>query len=246
MSMQVGLQLYTLHEEMKKDFVGTLKKVAEIGYRGVEFAGYGGLEASELKCYLDKFGLIAIGSHVPLEQLTDNIDEVIEYNLEIGSSYIIVPGVNVETKEEWIKIPNIFNELAKKCRDKGLVFCYHNHSHEFDVFDGEYALDILYNACDSELVNAEMDIYWVHRAGIDPAKYIQKYSKRCPLIHIKDMEKGESRDSTEVGNGIIDMQAIINVAKKSEVKWLVVEQEHFKRDAIESVAISFENLKRML
>lgn len=245
MGYSISLQLYTLREETEKDFIGTLEKVAEIGYQGVEFFHYGGLTAAELKAQLDRLGLKASGSHIAIDQLMTNLDAVIDYNIQIGSSYIILPWTNYENKEEYIELARICNEIGKKCKEKGIQFCYHNHRQEFKVIDGEYALDILFNLTDPELVQAEIDVYFLKYIGLDPAEYIKKYTGRCPLIHIKDIENDEEHSFTEVGNGILDVEGIAAVAEEIGTKWLIVEQNKFKRSPFESVEISFNNIKNM-
>lgn len=246
MNIPVAVQLYTLREETNKDFAGTLEKIAEIGYKGVEFAGYGGLTASKLKNVLEKLGLKAAGSHVGLDLLKDRIDEVIDYNLEIGNKYIVCPWNQYNSRYDYIETAGLFNKIGEKCKEEGFQFCYHNHNHEFASYNGEYGLDILYRKTDPELVMAEIDTYWVKYAGLDPAEYIKKYSGRTPLIHLKDMDNSEDRVFTEIGNGILDFNSIINASQDSGAEWFIVEQDVCKRPAIESVKISFENLKRIL
>jgi len=243
--MNISVQLYTLREEAGRDFIGTLEAVAKIGYQGVEFAGYGGIAAKEMRKYLNGFGLKATGSHVALDLLTNNLDEVIEYNLEIGNKFIICPWNKYESKEDYIKTAELLNEIGCKCKENGLIFGYHNHNHEFEAFDGEYGLDIIYKNTDPQLVIAEIDTYWVYYAGVNPVVYIRKYAGRCRLIHLKDMEAGESKAFAEVGSGIIDIKSIIQAGKDSGCEWFVVEQDVCKRPALESVKISFENLKKM-
>lgn len=244
MDLPVALELYTLRNELKDDFLGTLEKVAEIGYKGVEFAGYGGLSANELKKHLDRLGLVPTGSHVGIDLLKDKLDEVIEYSIEIGNKYIVCPWNKYETKDDFISTAKLLNDIGKKCKEKGLVLCYHNHNHEFQLFDGKYGLDLLYENTDSDLVKAEIDTYWVEYAGVNPVDYIRKYSGRLPLVHLKDMEKG-TRDFAEIGNGTMNIKEIIEASKKAGAEWFIVEQDVCKRPPLESVKISFENIKKM-
>lgn len=245
MNLPIALQLYTLREEMKKDFLGTLERVAETGYKGVEFAGYGNLTSGELKTELDRLGLKAAGSHVSLELLKNNLEEIIQYNLEIGSSYIICPWSEVKDKNGITEIAGFLNETGRKCREAGVEFCYHNHAHEFIDIDGIYGLDYLYSLTDPQNVQAEIDTYWVKRAGVDPIGYLRKFTGRCPLVHIKDMEDSEEKFYTEIGCGTMDIKGIAETAGKIGTRWLVVEQDECRRPALESVKISFENLKQM-
>ncbi|WP_434643473.1 sugar phosphate isomerase/epimerase family protein [Thermoanaerobacterium thermosaccharolyticum] len=244
MDLPLSLQLYTVRNELKDDFIGTLEKVAEVGYKGVEFAGYGGLKASELKKHLERLGLTPTGSHIGLEILKNRLDEEIEYNLEIGNKYIVCPWNKYETKDDFIEASKLFNEIGEKCRNKGIIFCYHNHNHEFVKFDDEYGLDLIYENADSEFLKAEIDTYWVKYAGEDPVKYIKKYSGRVPLVHLKDMES-DTRDFAEIGEGTMNIKDIISASIEVGVEWFIVEQDICKRPPLESAEISFNNIKKM-
>ncbi len=240
----VALQLYTLREYASKDFTGTLKRVAEIGYQGVEFAGYGNMKAEDLKSLLDELKLKAAGSHVSIDTLRDDLKNVIDYNLKIGNHFIVCPWQKYSGKKDFISFAKELNEIGKVCKENGLKFCYHNHAHEFERFEGSYGFDLLINNTDPELVYFEVDIYWLKYAGADPISYIRKLGKRMPLIHIKDMER-VGRDFAEVGTGIMDIHGIVEESKRSNVEWLIVEQDKCNKDPFESVRISFENLKKI-
>ena len=245
MTIPVALQLYTLREEMAKDFIGVLRKIAEIGYDGVEFAGYGNLSAKELKALLSELGLKSVGTHVGIEFLKNNLDEVIEFNKTIGTSYIVFPHAKYETKEDFMEMAKFLDETGKKVRENGMTFCYHNHAYEFVEYDGVRGLDILYRLTKPENLQVELDTYWAAFAGISPVDYIKKYSDRIPLIHLKDMEDSESRAFAEVGEGTMDIKAITDAGAAAGTKWFIVEQDKCKRPALESVKISFDNLKKM-
>lgn len=245
MSIPIAVQMYTLRDEMAKDFKGTLEKVAEIGYKGVEFAGYGNLSAAQMKTELDRLGLAAAGSHVGLDLLKEKLEETLEYNLEIGNKYIICPWAKGESKQDYLDLALFLNRTGEKCKAKGLELGYHNHAHEFQVFDGEYALDMIFKNTDPELVKMELDTYWVQYAGIEPVGYLKKYAGRCPLVHQKDMEAGEGKGFTEVGNGIMDIKALHKAAVEIGAQWFIVEQDKCNRPQLESVTISFNNLKQM-
>ena len=247
MSLPIALQLYSIKDETQKNFELALRKVAQIGYDGVEFAGYGGLSSLSLKKLLDELKLKVCGSHVSLDELTNNIDNVIEYNLQIGNPYIICPYATYNDKADYERMAETLNGLALKCSESGIMFGYHNHGHEFQKFNGEYGLDIIYKGTNSKLVKAEIDTYWVKYAGLDPVEYMKKYAGRCDLIHIKDMEivDGEKR-STEVGNGIMDIKSIIIESENQGAKWFIVEQEFFNKPTLESVEIGYKNLKKLI
>mgnify|MGYP000188548592 FL=1 len=242
----VALQLYTVRDETAKDFVGTLRKVAEIGYAGVEFAGTGGLSASELKKILDDLGLKPAGSHVGIDQLKNNLEAVIDYNLELGNKYVVCPAIPEEMRrdaEAWRETARLLSEIGAKCAEKGLVLCYHNHAFEFQKFDGVYGYDILFESSDPRYLKAEIDVFWVKFGGEDPAEYIRRYSDRCVLVHLKDMGE-DGRTFKEVGEGIIDFKPIFEACEAGRVEWYIVEQDVCQRPSLESARISFENLKR--
>jgi len=245
-NVPIALQLYTVRHDIDRDLKGTLRKVAEIGYAGVEFAGYADWKASDLKSLLAELNLRPAGGHVPIEQLEKDLDKVIDFSLELGNPYVVCPWIPEERRKEkadWLAIAQLFNSVGEKCKQNGLTFCYHNHSFEFEKFDDTYALDLLFGATKPELVKAELDTYWVKYGGADPVDYLRRYAGRCPLVHLKDMADDEKRSFAEVGRGILDWNAIFEAAEAGGVEWYIVEQDTCPGPPIESARISFENLK---
>jgi len=243
----IALQLYTLREQTAEDFVGVLRRVAEIGYAGVEFAGYGGLDAAELKALLDELGLRAAGSHVGLQALECELDAVIEYSLAIGNPYVVCPSIPPDRRQDEAGVRAIaqsLNRIGAACRERGLLFCYHNHAFEFEPLDGKSFLDTLFSTTDPELVRAEVDTYWVQFAGLDPAELIERYSDRVALVHLKDMDP-QDRSFAEVGEGTLDWKAIFAASEAAGAEWYIVEQDRCKRPPLESVRLSLENLRSM-
>lgn len=243
----IALQLYTVRHDVDKDLPGTLRQVAEIGYAGVEFAGFGEWKASELKSLLAELQLQPAGGHVPIDQLEKDLDAVIEFNLELGNPYVVCPWIPEDRrkkKADWLSIARLFNSVGKKCKENGLTFCYHNHSFEFEKFDDSYALDLLFAATNPDLVKAELDTYWIRHGGADPAEYLERYAGRCPLIHLKDMADDEERSFAEIGQGILDWNAIFEAAEAGGAEWYIVEQDTCAGPPIESARVSFENLRK--
>lgn len=249
MSLKIGLQLYSIKEETAKDFRGALKKVAAMGYEGVEFAGYGDLTSKELKALLAELHLVPCGSHVSIEQLENNLDEVVRYNKEIQNPYVICPWAAFSDRVNIQSIIEILKNAAIKCSENGLKLGYHNHAHEFELFGNEVGLDILAAELGDQELFLELDTYWAYDAGYDPTTYMKKHSGRFELLHIKDMKETENgRESTEIGsvNGIMDFKPIIEEAEKQGTKWLIVEQEHFTGDPMQSVEICCKELKKLI
>lgn len=245
MKLPIALQLYTIRDETEKDMLGTLEKVAGMGYTGVEFAGFGGMTAKEMKAALAKLGLTGFASHTGIKLLKERLDEEIEYNLEVGCKYIICPFNSYESREDYLRTAEFLNETGEKCRAAGLQFGYHNHDFEFKTYDGEYGLDILLRETSPKNLIVEIDTGWAFYAGIDPAVYIAKYKGRCPLLHLKDFLTRGERTFTEIGNGIIDTTSIIQAAKAAGTEWLIVEQDVSSLTSLESAKICFDNLSKL-
>jgi sugar phosphate isomerase/epimerase len=245
---KLGLQLYSLRDLAQEDFVGTLKKVANIGYDGVEFAGYGGLSAKELKRVVADLGLEPVSSHVPLSDLESNLGRVIEYGQELGLSNIVCPYLPEEkrqTRDDYHRLAETMNQIGQDVALSGMKLAYHNHAFEFVKFDNQYALDILYALTEEQYVQAELDIYWVEYAGESAVDYVSRYAPRSGLLHVKDMTKDDERFFAEVGTGRLDIPSILAAAKSGGVEWYLVEQDVARRDALESVTMSYDYLKEL-
>jgi sugar phosphate isomerase/epimerase len=247
--MGIGLQMYTLREETAKDFAGTLRKVAELGYEGVEFAGYGGMTAEEVRDLLQELNLKAIGSHIGIAAIRDNLQGEIAYLKTIGAKYFICPWLPIaeyQTTEAWKALFELFKEAGAACQKEGLIFGYHNHAFEFEQkVDGEFVFDALYSATSPESVQVEMDTGWVQFAGQDTLAYIAKYAGRLPLVHLKDYRKGEQGEmvTVELGHGELPLVGIIAASDKAGAEWIIVEQDRCQNPPLESVATSMNWLK---
>ncbi len=243
--LSVALQLWSLREDTQKDFLGVLEKVAQQGYAGVEFAGYGGLSASQLKSVLANLGLKAVSSHVGYGQLKQQLKETIDYALELGLPRLVCPGAprdQLKTYEDWQGFGAFLTEVAEECAKHGLAFGYHNHAWEFEKVNDEYILDIIFAAASSQ-VEAQLDLGWVFRGGEDPVKYLRKYAGRCPTVHVKDFKEGRQ---VEVGHGDLDLAGVIAAAREVGVEWLIVETEEYTMAPIDSVAVGLKNIKALL
>lgn len=251
-NIPVGLQLYTLRDELSQDFAGTLRQVAELGFSFVEFAGYGDLPAGEMKRLLDELGLRALSSHVSLpladrDKLDAQLAFHIAYNKEIGSEYLITPSApleNVTTLEELQPYVETLRHIAEECRRQGIGYGYHNHDFEFRLIEGRPILEHLIEAL-GDLAVIELDLYWVKKAGLDPKSTLKKWAGRCPLVHIKDMTADERGFFTEVGRGIINYPAIFEMAGEAGVKGYIVEQDQCERPPLESIQMSMDYLKML-
>ena len=243
---KLGLQLYSIKEAAEADFLGTLEKVAGMGYEGVQFAGFFGFSAREVKAKMDELGLQAAGAHIAIEELQGDIDEVIAYHKTIGNHLLICPWLDEHmrtTAEDYAETAKIFNEVGEKLAKEGFAFGYHNHAFEFETFDGKSGFDILYDNTDDKFVKMELDCFWAANAGHNPVDIIKNNADRCVSLHIKDLKMVEGNPvSTELGTGTIDIAALVKAGNDYEVDWLVVEQEDFTGDPVDSAA---ENAKAL-
>jgi sugar phosphate isomerase/epimerase len=244
-SVPVALQLYTVRDETARDFAGTLERVAALGYPAVEFAGYGGLGAADLKALLDRTGLVAASTHVGRDALDADAAREIAYCLAIGCKHLVLPWLPPDQRDPagLADLAALINRVGGKCRDAGIKFSYHNHDFEFERVDGAYYLDRLLDSTDPENVGLELDMYWAAFAGVDPVSYLQGRKDRVRLVHIKDM--APDRKFTEVGDGVLDIAGVAAAAEAAGIEWLIVEHDQPSMPSLASAGRSLENVQRL-
>ena len=240
----VGLQLFSLRDEMANDYCGTVEKVAKMGYKGVEFAGYGGLKPAEMAKLLKDNGLEAYGSHIGgLPKTEAELDAEIEMNLAVGNPYLVCPWQTMETRDDALRFAEVLNETAAKLRPHGLKLGYHNHAHEFVVNGGEVLMDTVLNNVEPDIF-AEFDVFWVAYAGYDPLRYIRKYAGRQPLMHLKELGP-DRKANVECGTGTLDFENIVKLGQEIGTKHFIVEQEEYTLPPLESCKVSLDNLLKL-
>ncbi|MEE1006079.1 MAG: sugar phosphate isomerase/epimerase [Acutalibacteraceae bacterium] len=266
----IALQLYSVRTDMEADFEGTLKKVKELGYAGVEFAGLYGKSVAEVKKLCEEIGLAPISAHVPYSELLKG-EETFKAYAEIGCKYIVIPWIGAEylaggeKNAEFIENVKKFGELANA---NGMKLCYHNHDFEFQKVDGEYKLDRLYSDVSADLLLTQLDTCWVNVGGENPSDYIRKYNGRIEIIHLKDFVGGKSEnmygligaDGKEkaedtskkfklrpVGCGVQNFPAILDACKEVGATWVVVEQDEpsMGKTRLECAEVSINYLKSL-
>lgn len=242
----IGIQLYTVREEMKKDFEGTLEKIAALGYKEVEFAGYYDRTPDQVRAVLERNQLAAPATHISIEQLRSNLPKTIAAAKTIGHQYIICPWLDDVERiflDDYRKHAALFNRVGAACRKAGIQFAYHNHEFEFESFDGQMPYDLLLKECDAELVKMELDLYWIARGGQDALAYFDNHPGRFPLVHVKDLERGGIR-AVEVGQGSLNFGAIFAQSEKAGIKHYFVEQDE-PADALANIKTSIEYLRNL-
>ena len=237
----IGLQLYTVRGEMKKDFFGTLAKVARIGYKDVEFAGYFGFDAKAVRAGLKQNGLVSTSSHIGFPVLGKEWDKIIEDGLTIGQKYLICPWIDEKyrTISGYKEVAELFNKAGEQAKKAGLQFGYHNHDFEFPPVDGQVPYDLLIKETDPHLVAMEMDVFWITNGGKDPVTYFRRYPGRFPLLHIKDRDA--SGKMVDVGKGVIPWKTILGKRQLAGVKHIFVEHDE-PADPFASIRDSYRYL----
>lgn len=237
----IGLQLYTLRDEAKKDFVAVLKRVATIGYKGVEPAGLHGLKPKEFRRIVEDLGMVISSTHSPRAK-ADNLPETIDTLGELGLAYAICGYGENEFKDlDAIKATaGMVEKMAKTLRAAGITLAIHNHWCEFEELDGRLRFDFFAELAPN--VQFELDTYWASNFGAnDPAKLVKRYADRCPLLHIKDGTLVRDRPLLPVGSGKMDIPAVIKAASHV-TQWLIVEQDDSETDMFECVESSYRYL----
>lgn len=251
---KLGIQLYTLRDDLPKDPKGILKQVADFGYQQLEgFEGpqgiYWGMTAKEFKAYLDSLGLKMISSHCNIDK---DFDKKAAEAASIGMKYLISPYVGRQkSADDFKKIADKFNERGIICKRHGLRFAYHNHDYSFNPIEGQLPQDILMKGTDPTLVDFEMDMYWVVTAGQDPVAWLKKYPKRWKLCHIKDRKKdapAADRDATvDLGEGSINYKSLVKTAGHYGIEYYILEQEDYEgRTPLEIVKKDAEYMKMLV
>jgi sugar phosphate isomerase/epimerase len=247
----LAAQLYTLREFCKTpaDIAATLKKVRAIGYRAVQSSGLGPIAPAELRKIADGEGLAIIATHVAFEPLLNETPRLIEDHKILGCPNVAIGGMprdNQTSAEGVAAFAKNADIVGARLRAAGLTFSYHNHSWEFEKFNGRLIMDMIYQDTKPENVMAELDTYWVQHGGGDPAAWIEKLGRRSVLLHLKDMTVVKRTPTyAEIGEGNINWDRVLKAAKAVGVQWYIVEQDTCQRDPFESLAISLRNLKAM-
>ena len=244
---KVGVQLYTVRSLMKTDFTGTIAKVASIGYKEVEFAGYFDHSPKDIRALLDKDGLTAPSCHVSYDILQNHWPETIDAAHTIGHTFIVCPWIDEKERnsaDSWKRVIDTFNKAGETSKKADIQFAYHNHWWEFGpdaALGGQLPYDYLLASADPNFVKMEMDLGWISVAGKDPVVYFKKYPGRFPLVHVKDFKalphlasdqiatfnpkKLEEEDMTAPGSGVIDWKRILSYSSEAGIQHYFLEDD---------------------
>lgn len=248
-----------INEDLQTDFFGALARVAAIGYQGMEFGLDTVLKNAaspvEIKSRMHDLGLKTVNFHLMPPALENNFAVTVETAQALDCPYLTISWGPVESADQLKRDAERYDRLGAQVKAAGLTLCYHNHDHELQKVDGQYALDILMSNSDPAHLKGQFDVCWLRFGGVDPAVFLRKYAGRVPLIHLKDVARLEpgcetgqgNRDATqftEVGTGIVDFESAFAAANETGVQWATVEQDRLRNlTAWESVTCSYLNLK---
>jgi sugar phosphate isomerase/epimerase len=240
--MKIGLQIYSVRNQVQADFVGTMEQVASHGYAGVElYSGIPGT-AEETKALLNRLNLEAVSHHFILEELEKDLEACIARAKTLEIDHIVCAWSKPTPEQSWEDIVVSVGKIAKAIEAKGMTFSYHNHDHEIKEYvHGKRVFDALMDVCD-----LEVDIAWLHTGGVSAPEYLAHYAPRTKLIHFKDVKKsGDKFDTVELGQGEVPLQACLEVAPQTKSAWLMVEQDE-SPDPLESAKRNYQWLKAAL
>lgn len=244
----VGLQMFTLRNLTKNDWEKTVRQVAKLGYKAIQISAMGHVPAEDLRKLMDELKLAAVGEHVGLGQLQDDLGGVIKRAQTLQCRWAFLPYLpeTLQTPDGFRLIAGLLNQLAYHLKPLGLTTGYHNHAFEFEKLnDGSRGFDLLLSRCMLD-VAIELDVYWAKRGGEDPGSFMtSRLFGRLPVLHVKDMAAGSEQKFAEIGQGILDWPSIFSAADTVGTEWMVVEQDNtYERDPMESVAISLEYMRK--
>ena len=240
----IALQLYSLKEIEEENFEKVLEMTRDAGYDSVEFAGYFGYEAQEMKKLLNKYKLAPLSAHVGIERLENHFEEELEYAKEIGIKMIVCPYLELANYDDIVSSAKILERCASLACEKGIMVGYHNHEHEFERIGKMYKLDILFENAPSLML--EPDLFWMAYAKVDPLTYIAPYAICNSICAVHAKEIGENlKDNVYVGDGLIDFDSIMDVVNPYYIPY-IVEQEEYTTDYFEGIKRSYEGLKRVI
>ena len=243
----IALQLYSIREDCARDLEGSIKAVAEMGYAGVEFAGYYERGADELKGLCNAHGLAVVGTHIRIDTLLgDALEATVAFNKTLGNRYLIVPGLAEErraSRAAWLETAGLFDEIAARLEPHDMRTGYHNHHVEFQALEGELPLDTFFCNTRAEVV-MQLDTGNMYHGGAEPVGFLQKYPGRAQLVHLK--EHSSTDDKALIGEGEVEWERVFEICETSGgTEWYIVEQESYAFSPLDCVERCLNNLQQM-
>jgi sugar phosphate isomerase/epimerase len=246
--LSLGLQLYAVRDACAEDLAGTVKRVGTLGFKGVEFAGYYGWNAPDLRKLLDDSGLKCCGAHIGFDTLLgDELERTVDFHKTLGNRFLIVPGLPEErrnSKAAWLKTAAVFNEIAAKLEPHGMFCGYHNHTVEFQPLEGELPWDLFFGNTRRDVV-MQVDTGNAMTGGADPVALLRRYPGRAKTVHAKPYARNDP--AACIGEDEVPWKEVLSLCRTTAgTQWLIVEQEQFRGTSLDGVHQSLEGLKALL
>lgn len=245
MKQKFAAQLYTLRNELQKDFPGVLRELKKMGWAAVQIDGLQGYTAEEIGEVLKETGLKTAGMHIGLDRMTNELDVVLEEARLLGTKDLFCHYLEEEMQNVngYKQVKKELLEVARKVTPLGFRVGYHNHDFEFHtIVEDKVALEYILEPVGNEFIYPEIDTYWVKKAGRDPLEFIKKYANRMPILHLKDMTTDGEEYFAEIGTGSINFESILRWGENNSVEWYAVEQDYCPGNPLDSLRLSLENL----
>ncbi|QTH43528.1 sugar phosphate isomerase/epimerase [Cohnella sp. LGH] len=249
MREKLAAQLFTVRNELKRDFIGTLRELKKMGWAAVQIDGLHGNDPKEIAEAMRELGLKTAGMHVGLERMNNDLEAVLEEARLFDTKDFICHSLpdRLQNEDGYRTVRRDLLAVSEKVSHLGFRVGYHNHDFEFHTeIDGRYALDYVLDLDAERPIYAEIDTYWVKKADLDPLQYISKYANRMPILHLKDMTADDRRYFAEIGSGVIDFAPILRWGEANGVEWYAVEQDYCPGSPLDSLANSLEYLTKRL
>lgn len=245
--MHLGIQLYSVRDQLEKSFEGTMDALKAMGVEGVEFAwNYGGMDPSQLAAFLKKKGLLCCGLHTGLKDLQDPASQAYQYAKAVGAPCMTTSCCGQDELANWDQTIAALAEAGRVAASQGMRFTYHNHAPEFRMMEGQTLLDRLYARTSAATVKAELDTAWILVGGSDPAAYIRKYAGRVPQVHMKDYSLAK-KTLIEMGQGDVNFPEVVKAAREAKAEWAIYELDASTiGDSLASARQSLPLLKKLL
>ncbi len=245
----IGLQLYTLRDDLKTDFAGTIRAVAQMGYDYIETTGFMGEHSPVMQQLLDETGLKIAGLGFDMHALETEPQAAIDACKQWNAHYAVtfwIHDAERQSADDWRRIAERFNRIGESLAQGNVPFLYHIHGYEFTEYDGKRAIDLLMENTDPHYFSLEVDTYWAEFGGVNALEFCAQYADRICALHLKDYISKPEMHDIEVGEGAIDMHGVLKLAVQHGWEWLIIEQERYIRTPLESAARCLHNVERML
>jgi len=253
--IKIGSPLFVFRDECNKDLMLVIRRLAEIGYQGIEFLGMFGHKPADIRKTLDSCGIVAVGDHVAFDEFVNNTEQVISDRKELGCSYITISPPNADGLpggENYHKTIEAWKKLGEAVNNADMTLLYHNHAGELrDMHAGKTLLEHILDDTDSGFLSAELDLGWICIAGADPEYYLKKYINRCPVVHFKDFSPADNEEGfifSPTGYGVLKTKELYAITAESEKKpdWYIMDHDcAYTRDIYDDMKLSLEFFKKL-